>query len=81
MLFKICQIQLFVGTLREVFEDFFHTLAQFLLTASERELDYHQNIQINELLLHFPDDLNLRIQGNFKENLEIFETLKYLENI
>lgn len=81
MLFKICQIQLFVGTLREVFEDFFRILAQFLLTASERELDYHQNIQINELLLHFPDDLNLRIQGNFKENLEIFETLKYLENI
>ena len=81
MLFKICQIQLFVGTLREVFEDFFHILSHFLLTASERELDYHQNIQINELLLHFPDDLNLRIQGNFKENLEIFETLKYLENI
>lgn len=81
MLFKICQIQLFVGTLREVFEDFFHILAHFLLTASERELDYHQNIQINEILLHFPDDLNLRIQGNFKENLEIFETLKYLENI
>ena len=62
------------GILDKTFVDFFHFLAQFLITTSKAELDYCQlklNAQVAEWVAERLKTYDLRKLGNFKKILEM----------